>query len=467
MNRHYDVLIIGAGPGGYTAGIRAGQLGLKTAVVEKAELGGVCLNWGCIPTKALLHGAETAHTIASSSSLGFSTGEVSLNIGKLVGFSRSVAGRLSQGVAGLLKKNHVDHLVGTATLTAKGKVTVDGETIDADHIIVATGARPRALPGIVPDGDRIWTSTQALIPDEVPGHLLIVGSGAIGSEFASMYRDFGAEVTLVELAEHNLPVEDPDISGVVRKAFTKRGIAVHTGSHLEDVVSDGTGVSATLVEGDGTRTELRADRLLLAAGVVPNVEDLGLEALGVARTERGGFIAVDEWGKTNVAGIYAIGDVSGPPCLAHKAAHEAVATVEHLAGVAGAEAVDRNWIPGATYTRPEVASLGYTEAAARELAKKSGHSISVGRMPFAANGRAIGMEAAEGMVKAVFDDTTGELLGAHLVGPGVTELLPSFGVLRELEGTAEDIGHVVFAHPTLSEAIQEAALDALGKPLNQ
>ncbi|MCD7101802.1 dihydrolipoyl dehydrogenase [Pseudoclavibacter sp. 13-3] len=475
QNAHADVLIIGGGPGGYTAAIRSAQLGLDTVLVERAELGGVCLNWGCIPTKALLHGADTLHSITQAGRLGFTTGELSVDLPALVRYSRGVADRLSHGVAGLMRKNGVRVVTGTAALTGKGEVSVTpasaklsaasaaDQRFTADHVIVATGARPRALPGIVPDRERIWTSSEALIPTDVPEHLLIVGSGAIGSEFASLYRDLGSRVTMVELADQNLPVEDPEVSAVVRRSFERRGIEMHTGSHLEQVESTADAVTAVLVSGDGSRTEVRADRLLVAAGVQPNAEGLGLEALGCELTDRGRFIAIDEWGHTNVAGLYAIGDVAGPPCLAHKAAHEGVATVEHLAGVAGAQPVDRAWIPGATYTHPEVASLGMTEPQARA----AGHEVNVGHMPFVANGRAIGIDDTEGFVKVIYDATSGELLGAHLVGPNVTELLPGFSVLRALEGTAEDLEHVVFAHPTLSETMHEATLDALGIPLNQ
>ncbi|TBU94030.1 dihydrolipoyl dehydrogenase [Stutzerimonas kirkiae] len=464
MSEKYDVLVIGGGPGGYVAAIRAGQLGLRTALVEKRHLGGICLNWGCIPTKALLHGAEVAHSIAHAGELGFSVGEVSFDLHKLVQFSRSVSQRLTSGVEYLLQKNGVTVLDGTARLRGKGQVVVDGEGGErdyrADHVILATGARPRPLPGIEADGERIWTYFEALLPKRLPKSLLIIGSGAIGVEFASLYNDLGSEVTLVELAGQILPVEDAEVSALVRKSFERRGIRVHTQAQVTAVQVSGEGVRCTLKGASGEQV-LEVEHVLSAAGVQPNVEGLGLEALGV-ELERG-FIKTDQACRTNVFGLYAIGDVAGPPCLAHKASHEGVICVESLAGVEGVHGLDRAHVPGCTYSRPQVASLGLTEAAARA----SGRPLKIGKFAYQANGKALASGEPEGFVKTIFDAESGELLGAHMVGAQVTEQIQGFGIAHALEATDDSLLSVIFAHPTLSEAMHESILAANGRALHQ
>ena len=465
MHDKYDVLIIGGGPGGYVAAIRAGQLGLRTALVEKQHLGGICLNWGCIPTKALLHGAEVAHSIAHADRLGFSLSEVSFDLQKLVQFSRAVSQQLTGGVEYLLKKNGVTIIAGTARLRSKGQVTVadpQGEERDyrADHVILATGARPRALPGVDPDGERIWTYFEALQPERLPESLLIIGSGAIGVEFASLYNDLGSKVTLVEQAAQILPIEDAEVSATVRKSFEKRGIHVHSQTLLTEVKRTATGVRCTL-KTSGAEQTLEVERVLLAAGVQPNVEGLGLEALGVELDR--GFIKTDAACRTNVFGLYAIGDVAGPPCLAHKASHEGVICVETLAGVEGVRPLNRDYVPGCTYARPQVASLGLTEAKARE----TGRPIKIGKFAYHGNGKALASGETEGFVKTVFDAETGELLGAHMVGEQVTEQIQGFGIAHHLEATDESLLSMIFAHPTLSEAMHESILAANGQPLHQ
>ncbi|WP_148249915.1 dihydrolipoyl dehydrogenase [Raoultella terrigena] len=465
MHDKYDVLIIGGGPGGYVAAIRAGQLGLRTALVEKQHLGGICLNWGCIPTKALLHGAEVAHSITHASQLGFTFGEVNFELQKLVQFSRSVSQQLTGGVEYLLKKNGVTVIDGTARLRGKGQITVAdarGEEHDyrADHVILATGARPRALPGVEPDGERIWTYFEALQPRFLPKSLLIIGSGAIGVEFASLYNDLGSDVTLVELAAQILPVEDAEVSAVVRKSFERRGIHVHTRTLVTQVQVTDTGVRCTLKNAD-TEQLHEVENVLLATGVQPNVEGLGLEALGVVLDR--GFIKTDAACRTNVFGLYAIGDVAGPPCLAHKASHEGTICVEMLAGVEGIHPLDRDYVPGCTYARPQVASLGLTE----ETARARGRPIKIGKFAYQGNGKALASGETEGFVKTIFDAETGELLGAHMVGAQVTEQIQGFGIAHHLEATHESLLSMIFAHPTLSEAMHESILAAIGRPLHQ
>ncbi|MDA3630553.1 dihydrolipoyl dehydrogenase [Saccharopolyspora oryzae] len=460
MNDKYDVLVIGSGPGGYVAAIRAAQLGLRTAVVERDQLGGICLNWGCIPTKALLHGADVAHTLASMAPLGFRADGVEFDMAQLVEFSRSVSQRLAGGVGYLMRKNGIDVLTGTARLLDKGVVEVaadGGRSVHrADHVILATGARPRAVPGLEPDGERIWTYFQALAPAELPRSLLVVGSGAIGVEFASLYRDLGSEVTLVEVAPRIMPGEDAAVSEHVRAQFEKRGIRVHAGTSVSDVAVAADGVSATL----GGADRIIAERVLVAAGIRGNVEDLGLAEVGVEVD--GGFVRTDEWGRTTAFGVYAIGDVAGGPCLAHKASHEAVVCVEKLAGLDHVTPLDPAYVPGCTYARPQVARLGLTE----EQARATGRPLQIGTFDLQASGKALTIGEADGFVKTIFDGSTGELLGAHLVGPEVTEHVQGFGIARALEATADDLAEVVFAHPTLSEALHESVLSALGKPRN-
>jgi dihydrolipoamide dehydrogenase len=460
----FDIVVIGAGPGGYVAAIRAAQHGLRVAVVERAELGGVCANWGCIPTKAMLHGADVAHAIEESAALGFAVGGVVFDMGSLVGFSRKVVARLTGGIATLLDANGVEVIRGSATVTGKGAVRVatDGSVRDlrADHVIVATGARPRSIPGVVPDGDRIWTSTDALRPDQRPASLVVIGSGAIGVEFASLYRDLGTEVTLLEAAPAILPVEDAAVSAFVERQFTGRGIAVHTGVSIGAVQAGSEEVVVRFRTATGQEITTVAERVLMATGVAANSAGLGLEELGV-RLDRG-FIVTDEWCRTAVAGIYAVGDVAGAPCLAHKASHEAVVCVDHIVGEPGVRPLDRGYVPGCTYSRPQVASLGLTEKQARD----TGRSLQVGVFDLAGNGKALALNEPAGFVKTIFDGETGELLGAHLVGPEVTEMIQGFGIARGLEATAESLADIVFAHPTVSEAMHESVLAALGRALH-
>lgn len=465
MTEKYDVLVVGSGPGGYVAAIRAAQHGLRTAVVERDRLGGICLNWGCIPTKALLHGADVAHTLANLRPLGFSASGVKFDMARLVEFSRSVSGRLSDGIGYLMKKNGIDVVRGSARLLDKGVVAVTAadESVSeyrADHVILATGARPRSVPGVVPDGDRVWTYFDALVPSELPKSLLVIGSGAIGVEFASLYNDLGTDVTLVELAPQIMPVEDAAVAGHVRRQFEKRGIGIHTGASVSELTVGTDAVTVAVRSADGTIDEATVDRVLVAAGIQGNVESLGLEELGV-EVDRG-FVTTDQWCRTTAFGVYAIGDVAGAPCLAHKASHEAVLCVDKLAGADHVRPLDRDYVPGCTYARPQVASLGLTE----ERARATGRRLQIGQFDLQASGKARAIGEADGFVKTIFDADSGELLGAHMVGPDVTEQIQGFGIARSLEATADDLAEVVFAHPTLSEAMHESVLAALGRPIN-
>lgn len=467
----YDVLVIGAGPGGYTAAIRAAQLGLKTAVVEHKHLGGICLNWGCIPTKALLRSAEVYHLVKNADAYGVKADSVSFDSQALVKRSRAISGQLNTGVAFLMKKNGIDVIWGTAQLMGSGKVVVSpAETpapkgtksvgeYSAPHIIVATGARPRVLPGLEPDKRLIWTYFEAMTPPAMPETLLILGSGAIGLEFASFYKSFGVDVTVVELLDRVLPAEDPEISALARARFEKQGIKILTQTKVSAVQKNKDSVTVTLTRDQGSQEMLTVHRMLSAAGVVGNSENLGLEALGVHLEK--GCIRVDGIGRSSVLGIYAIGDVAGPPMLAHKAEHEAVLCVEALAGKK-VESLDRSRIPACTYTFPQIASVGLTEPQARS----AGYSLKIGRFPFQANGKALALGETEGMVKTIFDAKTGQLLGAHLIGTEVTELIHSFVVALNLESTEEELMHSIFPHPTLSEALKESVLDAYGRALN-
>lgn len=465
MARTYDVVVVGSGPGGYVAAIRAAQLGLRTAVVEKDRLGGVCLNWGCIPTKALLHGADIAHALTKLDPLGFNVTNIDFDLTRLIGFSRAAADRLSVGVAELLKHNGVEVFAGVARLAGKGVVEV-GEPdrpptqLRADHVVIATGARPRMLPGMAPDGNRIWTHVDALMPTQIPKSLLIVGSGPIGIEFASFYNDFGTDVTMVEVAPHLMPSEDDAVSSYLHKRFARRKVKLHTSCTVSDVKVNADCVVAAIDSSTSDVTTLTVDRLLVAAGTQGNVENLGLESLGVEVDA--GFIRTDQWCRTNVVGVYAIGDVAGVPCLAHKASHEGLVCINRIAGLPHVRPLDRQNVPRCTYSRPQVASLGLTEAQARA----DGRSVQIGLFDLRASGKAVAIGETGGFVKTILDESTGEVLGVHMVGPQVTEHIHGFGIARSLEATGDDLAEVVFAHPTLSEAMHESVLAALGRPLN-
>ena len=458
----FDVIIVGSGPGGYVTAIRASQLGMKVAVVEAAELGGVCLNWGCIPTKAMLRSAEVYHNMQHAKDYGL-TATAGFDLSAIVKRSRGIAGQLSAGVKFLMKKNKVTVINGFATLT-KGKdapvVNVDGKQYTAKHVIMATGARARTIPqaGLEPDGKFIWTAREAMTPDAMPKKLLVIGSGAIGMEFASFYDAFGADVTVVEMVDRILPAEDAEISGLALKAFKKRGLTIKTSTQVKSVTKGASAVKAVLST-DGKDETLEFDRVILAIGIVGNVENMGLEEIGV-KIDRS-HITVDEFSFTGVKGLYAIGDVTTPPWLAHKASHEGIICIEKIAGH-NPHPLDANSIPGCTYCHPQVASVGYTEAQAKE----AGHEIKVGRFPFIGNGKAIALGEPEGLVKTVFDAKTGELLGAHMIGAEVTELIQGYTVARKLETTEEDLMETVFPHPTLSEMMHEAVLDAYGKTIH-
>src|SRR3954463_2210218 len=479
MADQYDILIIGGGPGGYVAAIRAAQLGFKTAVVEREHLGGICLNWGCIPTKALLRTAEIYHYAEHAKDYGLKLeGKLTYDPAAVVKRSRTVSGQLNGGVGFLMKKNKVDVIWGEATITKPGEVSVGkakkqpmqpqhpapkgtlGEgTYQAKHIIVATGARPRVLPGIEPDGKLIWTYFEAMVPPQFPKSLIVMGSGAIGIEFASFYRTMGCEVTVVELLPQILPVEDAEIAALARKRFEKQGIKIFTGTKVTKVEKGGDSITATVEDGKGGTQTITAERLISAVGVVGNVENLGLEKLGV-KIDRG-TIVTDGLGRTNVPGIYAIGDVAGPPMLAHKAEHEGERCVDAIKGH-HAEPLDKNKIPGCTYCHPQIASVGLTEARAKE----QGFDIRVGRFPFVGNGKAIALGEDQGLVKTIFDKKTGQLLGAHMVGAEVTELIQGFVIAMNLETTEEELIHTVFPHPTLSEMMHESVLDAYGRVIH-
>ncbi len=460
----FDVLIIGGGPGGYVAAIRSAQLGFKTAVVERAHLGGICLNWGCIPTKALLRSAEIYHYMTHPGAYGLTAEKVGFDIKKIVERSRGVSKRLNGGVGFLMKKNKVTVIDGEAKLLSAAKVAVtkDGKAVGefgAKHIVIATGARPRVLPGLEPDKKLVWTYFEAMVPEAMPKSLLVVGSGAIGIEFASFYRTLGAEVTVVEVLPQILPVEDEEIAAFARKQFEKQGMKILTGAKVLGLKKGTDSVTATIEDAKGQKSEMTVDRVISAVGVVGNIENLGLEALGVA-TERG-TVKVDGLGRTNVKGLYAIGDVAGPPMLAHKAEHEGVICLEGIAGK-HPHPMDKLQIPGCTYCSPQIASVGLTE----KKAKEQGREVRVGRFPFVGNGKAIALGEDQGLVKTIFDKKTGQLLGAHMVGAEVTELIQGFVIAMGLETTEEELFHTVFPHPTLSEMMHEAVLDAYGRVIH-
>ena len=466
--REYDVVVVGGGPGGYVAAIRAAQLGLATALVENEHLGGICLNWGCIPTKALLRSSEIHHLLRHAEEYGFSVNGVSFDLEKVVKRSRAIARRLVGGVTHLLKKNGVAVFDGRGRLDGRAgdrhKVLVerDGNPVDAlvaRHVILATGARARTLPGIVPDGSTIWSYREAMVPQAVPDSVLVIGSGAIGVEFASFYSDMGASVTIVEILERILPVEDEEISALALKAFVRQGMTVMTSTEVRALSVSALGATATVVTGDSTR-EVTAEKVILAVGIQGNVEALGLEGTAVAIDR--GHVSTGPYGATGEEGIHAIGDLAGPPWLAHKASHEGILCVEHIAGCSGLHPLDTGNIPGCTYSRPQVASVGMTEAAARQ----AGIEVRVGRFPFVGNGKAIALGDPDGLVKTVFDATTGALLGAHMIGAEVTELIQGYTIARSLETTEAELMHTVFPHPTLSEMMHESVLDAYDRAVH-
>jgi dihydrolipoamide dehydrogenase len=476
-DNEFDIIIIGGGPGGYVAAIRAAQLGFKTAVVEREHLGGICSNWGCIPTKALLRSAEIYSHFGHAKDYGLTAEKFGFDIGAIVKRSRGIAGQMNTGVQFLFKKNKITTIWGDAKITKAGEIAVTAPTkgvlgpaveapkgalgagtYKAPHIIVATGARPRVLPGLEPDKKQVWTYFEAMNPDKFPKSLLVVGSGAIGVEFASFYRTLGADVTIVEVLPQILPVEDADIAAFARKQFEKQGIKILTGAKVTKLDKKADAVTATIEVGGKTET-ITAEKVISAVGVVGNIENIGLEAVGV-KTDKG-IVVTDGYGRTNVKGIYAIGDVAGPPMLAHKAEHEGVTCVEMIKGLK-VHALDKAKVPGCTYCHPQIASVGLTEAKAKE----QGRQVKIGRFPFIGNGKAIALGEPDGICKTIFDAKTGELLGAHLSGAEVTELIQGFVVAMNLETTEEELMHTIFPHPTLSETMKESVLDAYGRVLN-
>lgn len=465
-DNNFDIAIIGGGPGGYVAAIRAAQLGLKTALVEKEHLGGICLNWGCIPTKALLRSSEIYHTLQHLSDYGFSADNIKVDFPNIIKRSRAVSSQLVAGIKHLMKKNKITVFDGYGQLAGGGKITITdgaakGTDLSAKHIIIATGARARALPGLEPDGNLIWTAREAMLPPDgkQPKSLLVVGSGAIGSEFASFYQNMGTQVTLVEVMDRILPVEDAEVSAFVQKEFTKQGMNVITKAMVKAIKKGKDNVTAT-IEIDGKASEQTFDRVIMAVGIVGNVENLGLEKTKV-KVEKG-TILIDEYCRTAEPGVYAIGDVAGAPALAHKASHEGVICVEKIAGVKDVHPLNKSNIPGCTYCRPQIASVGLTEAKAKE----AGYELKVGKFPFIGNGKAIAMGEPDGFVKTIFDAKTGELLGAHMVGAEVTEMIQGYVVSKTNELTEAELMHTIFAHPTMSEMMHESVLSAYGKALH-
>ncbi len=460
----YDLIVLGSGPGGYVAAIRASQLGLKVAIVERELLGGICLNWGCIPTKALLRSAEIYHYMQHAKDYGLIAQGISADIDAVVKRSRGVAKQLNQGVTHLMKKNKIAVHMGTGKLTAANAVAVTdkgGKTTEltARNIILATGARARDLPFAPADGERIWTYRHAMVPPAMPTKLLVIGSGAIGIEFASFYNDMGAEVTVVEMLDRIVPVEDADVSAFLEKALKKQGMTIMTGAGVESLKASAAGVTAAIKAKDGTVINGDFSHCIVAIGIVPNTENIGLEALGVAMDR--GFVKTDAMCRTNVAGLWAIGDITAPPWLAHKASHEGVIAAEAIAG-GHPHPMDPRNIPGCTYCHPQIASVGLTEAKARE----AGYAVKVGTFPFIGNGKAIALGEAEGFIKTVFDAATGELLGAHMIGAEVTELIQGYTVGKTAELVEADFMHTVFPHPTLSEMMHESVLAAYGQALH-
>ena len=469
MADSYDVIVLGSGPGGDVAAIRAAQLGLKVAIVERENLGGICLNWGCIPTKALLRSAEVFHQMQHAASYGLAADNIRADLGAVVARSRGVAKQLNQGVTHLMKKNKITVFLGTGAIAGPGKLMVTGDkgtqVLDARHIIVATGARARDLPFAKADGERVWTYRHAMTPKVLPSRLLVIGSGAIGIEFASFYNDMGSKVTVVEMMDRVVPVEDADVSAFLEKALTRQGMTVLTGAGVESIDVGAGGVTARIKGKDGKVVEDSFSHVIVAVGIIANTEAIGLETVGIA-TERG-IIAVDGYGRTGVPGIWAIGDVTPGPWLAHKASHEGVIAAEAIAAELGNADVhphpmDRGNIPGCTYCHPQIASVGLTEAKAKE----AGHTVRVGTFPFIGNGKAIALGEAEGFVKTVFDATSGELLGAHMIGAEVTEMIQGFVIGKTLETTEAELMHTVFPHPTISESMHESVLAAYGRAIH-
>ena len=470
MAEQYDVIVLGSGPGGYVAAIRAAQLGLKTAIVERENLGGICLNWGCIPTKALLRSAEVFHQMKHAASYGLAAEGVTADLAAVVARSRGVAGQLNKGVTGLMKKNKIAVHMGSGKLLGGGKLEVTGEkgaeTLEAKHIIIATGARARDLPKAKADGKRIWTYRHAMTPSELPSKLLVIGSGAIGIEFASFYNDMGSDVTVVEMMDRVVPVEDADVSAFLEKALKKQGMKILTKASVGAIENGADAVTVTIKDKDGKETTEAYSHVIVAVGIVPNVENLGLEDVGVEPDKRY-HIKIDGYGRTNVPGLWAIGDVVDGPWLAHKASHEGVTAAEAIAQELGNKEVhphplDRSNIPGCTYCHPQIASVGLTEAKAKE----AGHEVKVGMFPFIGNGKAIALGEPEGFVKTVFDAKTGELLGAHMIGAEVTEMIQGYVVGRTLETTEAELMQTVFPHPTISEAMHESVLAAYGRAIH-
>jgi dihydrolipoamide dehydrogenase len=466
----YDLIVLGSGPGGYVAAIRAAQLGLKTAIVERENLGGICLNWGCIPTKALLRSAEVLHQMRHAASYGLAADNVRADLDAVVKRSRGVAKQLNQGVTHLMKKNKIAVHMGTGVLKGAGTIEVTGDKatdlLSAKHIIIATGARARELPKAKADGKRIWTYRHAMTPTELPSKLLVIGSGAIGIEFASFYNDMGSEVTVVEMLDRVVPVEDADVSAFLEKALKKQGMTIHTSTNVTDIAVSDKGVTATLKGKDGVEAAHEFSHVIVAIGIVPNVENIGLEELKIEPDKRF-HIKTDAYGRTNVPGIWAIGDCIDGPWLAHKASHEGITAAEAIAQELGnaevhPHAMDKRNIPGCTYCHPQVASVGLTEAKARE----AGYEVKAGTFPFIGNGKAIALGEAEGFIKTVFDAKTGELLGAHMVGAEVTELIQGYVVGKTLETTEAELFATVFPHPTLSEMMHESVLAAYGRAVH-
>ena len=460
----FDLIVIGAGPGGYVAAIRAAQLGLKTAIVEEQHLGGICLNWGCIPTKALLSGAALAQQFKHSQQFGFSLGAIDFDIQQLVRHSRQVSEQLVQGSGQLLKKNQVTVFNASAQFIAKERLELTDtkgqkQQISAPHIIVATGARAANLAHVPVDGQHVWSYKEALIPEQLPKSLLVIGSGAIGSEFASLYQDLGCQVTLVDIAKQILPSEDLDVAKYMQKQFEQHGMTVLTEAAVQNIEIAKDQVHCHVETATGVQI-ITVEKVLSAIGVQPNTQNLGLERLGIEFEH--GFIKVDPWCKTNVVGVYAIGDVAGAPCLAHKASHEAILCVEKIAGLAHVHALDRSQIPGCIFTHPQVASIGLSE----QKAKAAGFTINVGKFPLQANGKALALGETTGFVKTIFNQETGELLGAHMVGHEVTEHIQGFAIAKYLEATDESLAQVIFPHPTLSEAMHESVLSAMQRAIH-